>query len=243
MINMKNYTAIPYRHTSNYAFTKSFLNNVFIWMSIGLALTSLISFSIASSPSLMSLFADGAGMTELGYIVTFAPVAFVLIMSFGFNKLSYFSLLILFLIYAGITGASLSFIFLIYTSESIYSTFFIAAAMFGSMGLIGYLTKSDLTRVGNILLMGLIGIIIASLVNLFLHNDALSYVISIISVVIFCGLTAYDTQKLKTLSENTEIEIEEKNKLGILGALTLYLDFINIFLSLLRFFGKRKRDY
>jgi uncharacterized protein len=240
---MKNYSAIAYRNYShNYSFTKSFLNKVFIWMSIGLGLTSFMSFLIASSPSLMSLFIDNQGMTGLGYTVAFAPIIFVLIMSLGFNKLSYFSLLALFIIYAAITGTSLSFIFLIYTSESIYSTFLISAAMFASMGLIGYLTKSDLTKAVNILLMGLIGIIIASLVNLLLHSDTLAYIISIVSVIVFCGLTAYDTQKLKMLSENTGIEDNEKDKLGILGALTLYLDFINIFLSMLRFFGKKRRN-
>jgi FtsH-binding integral membrane protein len=139
-------------------------------------------------------------------------------------------------------GASLSFIFLIYTNESIFQTFLIAALMFGIMGIVGYTTKTDLTKMGNILFMALIGIIIGSLVNLFMKSDSLSYVISIIGVILFCGLTAWDIQKLKKLEEETRYELETRSKLGIFGALTLYLDFINLFLSLLRFTGNRKRN-
>jgi uncharacterized protein len=209
-------------------------------MGIGLGITSLLSYSITASPSMLSIFTTEQGLTLPGYIAMFSPLLFVLLMSFGYSRLSYTVLTILFLIYAGIMGISLSFIFLIYTSESIFSTFLSSAFMFGGMGAIGYFTKSDLTRLGNILIMGLIGIIIASLINLFMNNSTLSYIISFISIIIFCGLTAYDVQKLKNLAEDAEVNEEIKNKLGILRALTLHLDFINIFLSLLRLFGKRK---
>lgn len=221
---------------------KTFLNGVFGWMGLGLAVTSMIAYLVYSTPSLLALLIGETGMTGLGYVMMFAPIGFVLVMSFGFNRLSYFALTILFLLYAGMMGASLSFIFLVYTNESIYNAFIIAALMFGVMGVIGYTTKTDLTKMGSILLMALIGIIIASLINIFMKSDSLSYAISFISVIVFCGLTAWDLQKLKNLAGETSLDTETKSKLGILGALTLYLDFINLFLSLLRLFGKRKRD-
>ncbi len=227
----------------NREMTSSFntlLNKVFIWMGVGMFITAAISYLFAITPFLLSLLVNTTGMTPLGYVVMFAPIGFVLLMSFGFNRLSYFSLLILFLLYAAVMGASLSFIFLIYTSTSIFSIFIIAALMFGAMGVFGYFTKTDLTKMGSILVMALVGIIIASLVNMFMQSDALSYILSFISVIVFCGLTAWDIQKLKRLNENSTIDEETKSKLGILGALTLYLDFINLFLSLLRLFGSRR---
>lgn len=220
--------------------TKMILNGVFAWMSLGLFLTSLISYLVYSSPSLLFLLITETGVTGLGYIIMFSPIVFVLIMSFGFNRLSYVALAIIFLMYSIIMGASLSFIFLIYTQESIYTTFLSAALMFGFMAIMGYTTKTDLTKMGSILFMGLIGIIIASLINLFMRSDTLSFIISIISVIVFCGLTAWDIQKLKNMAADSISDSETKSKMGILGALTLYLDFINLFLSLLRIFGKKK---
>lgn len=216
------------------------LNNVFAWMGVGLFLTSIISYLVYSTPSLLALLIKEDGVTGLGYIIMFSPIIFVLIMSFGFRRLSYIALAVLFLIYSTIMGASLSFIFLVYTQESIYTTFIGAALMFGIMAIIGYTTKTDLTKTGNILLMGLMGIIIASLINLFIRSDSFSFFISFISIIIFCGLTAWDIQKLKNLAEDSIIDSETKSKFGILGALTLYLDFINLFLSLLRIFGRKK---
>lgn len=225
----------------NFAFTsKTYINRIFSWMSLGLTLTSLISYLFYSEPTLLSLLVNETGITGLGYVTMFLPLGFVLLMSLGFNRLSYPNMVILFLIYAALMGASLSFIFLVYTNESISSTFFIAAIMYAVMGLIGYTTKSDLTNLGSFLLMVLVGIIIASLVNIFMKSDSISYIISFISVVVFCGLTAWDIQKLKNLAEETVSDMEIKSKLGILGALTLYLDFINLFLSLLRILGKKK---
>lgn len=227
----------------NYAVTgRRFLNGVFGWMALGLALTALIAYLVYSTPLVIASLVTDTGMTGLGYVVVFAPIGFVLLMSFGFNRLSRAALLVLYVLYAGIMGVSLSFLFLVYTSQSIYGTFIIAALMFGVMGLIGYATKTDLTKMGSILLMALVGIIIASLVNLFMKSDSLSYVISFISVLVFCGLTAWDMQKLKILAQDTAVDAERTSKLGILGALTLYLDFINLFLSLLRFTGKRRSD-
>jgi FtsH-binding integral membrane protein len=142
--------------------------------------------------------------------------------------------------YALFTGMSLSFIFVIYTMGSIASTFLIAAGMFGAMAVVGYTTKTDLTSFGKIMMMGLIGILIASLVNFFLKSDAMSYVISTIGVLVFTGLTAYDVQKLKRIGAGIEYGNQMASKLSIMGALSLYLDFINIFLYLLRLFGSRR---
>lgn len=223
--------------------SRTFLNEVFGWMGLGLAVTALVSYYVAATPSLLRLFVTETGLSGLGYVAMFAPIGFVLAMNFAFQRLSYGALIGLFVAYAAVMGISLSFIFLIYTSESIYSTFGASAAMFGSMAFIGYVTKTDLTKMGNILLMALIGIIIAGVVNMFMHSSALSFAISFISVIVFCGLTAYDVQKIKNLAEEQGIDAVSKSKLGIMGALTLYLDFINLFLSLLRLFGNRKGDY
>ena len=220
---------------------KTFLSGVFEWMGLGLGITALVSWLFSSSPVLLSSLVTQTGLTGFGYVVMFAPLIFVLIMSIGFNKLSSAALTLLFLIYAGIMGISLSFIFLIYTDESIFKTFITAAAMYAGMGIIGYTTKTDLTKMGSFLIMALIGIIIASVVNVFLKSDTTSYVISFISVIVFCGLTAWDMQKLKKISVEESSDAEGRSKLGILGALTLYLDFINLFLSLLRLTGRERR--
>ena len=234
-------TNIPKNNTAAHSFN-AFLNNVLMWMGVGMFITAIVSYLFATTPYLLSLLVNTDGITGFGYVVMVAPIGFVLLMSFGFNRLSYVTLLILFLFYAATMGASLSFIFLIYTSESIFNIFIIAALMFGSMGLFGYYTKTDLTKTGSFFVMALVGIIIASLINMFLKSDSLSYIISFISVVVFCGLTAWDIQKLKHLNEDSEIDLQTKSKLGILGALTLYLDFINLFLSLLRLFGNKRND-
>ena len=145
----------------------------------------------------------------------------------------------LFLLYSVLTGMSLSFIFLVYAQTSITQIFFVTSAMFGTMALVGYTTKTDLTKLGSLLYMALIGIIIAAVVNMFMQSDAMSYFISFISVILFTGLTAYDVQKLKNIGAGVEYGTEATSKLAIMGALNLYLDFINLFLALLRLFGRR----
>jgi hypothetical protein len=179
-------------------------------------------------------------MSLLGWIVMLAPLGLVLWMSMGFNRLSASTMLMIFVLYSVLMGASLSFIFLAYTGASIAKTFVITAAMFGAMALLGYTTKTDLTKFGSIMLMGLIGIIIASLVNMFMKSSTMDYIISFLGVLIFTGLTAYDVQKLKRIGAGIEAETEDSRKMTIMGALTLYLDFINLFLFLLRFFGNRR---
>ncbi|MGB3947736.1 MAG: Bax inhibitor-1/YccA family protein [Bacteroidia bacterium] len=224
------------------AISKTFMSSVFSWMFAALAITSIVAYYFGYSIELMSLLinAESGGLSIFGYVVMFAPLAFVLIMSFGMNRLSYPALLFLFLLYSAVMGMSLSFIFLIYTSGSILSTFLSAAGMFGTMAVVGYTTKTDLTKFGSIMIMGLIGIVIASLINMFLHSDTMSYIISFIGVLVFTGLTAYDVQKLKNIGAGVELGTASTGKLVIMGALSLYLDFINLFMHLLRLFGDRK---
>lgn len=221
---------------------KTFLSGVFMWMGLALSITAIVSWLFASSTSLMGMLINSqtGGMSMLGWVVVLAPLGLVLLMSMGFQKLSASTLVLIFVGYSALMGMSLSFIFLIYTLPSIAKTFVIAAAMFGFMGVLGYTTKTDLTKFGNIMMMGLVGIIIASVVNMFTQSAAMDYVISFIGVLVFTGLTAYDVQKLKRIGSSMSLDSEASRKMTIMGALTLYLDFINLFLFLLRFFGNRK---
>lgn len=224
------------------AMSKTFMASVFSWMFAALAITTVVAYYFASNMQLLSLLVnvEVGGLTTLGYVVMFAPIGFVLAMSLGFNRFSYPVILLLFLLYSAVMGASLSFIFVMYTAASIYGTFAAAAGMFGLMAVVGYTTKTDLTKFGSIMMMGLVGIIIASVINFFLKSDSMSYIISFIGVLVFTGLTAYDVQKLKRIGAGAEFGTASTSKLVIMGALNLYLDFINLFLFLLRLFGDRK---
>ena len=221
---------------------KNFMSNVFAWMGIAMALTAFTAWYFASSPALIgSLFnPETGGMSILGWIVTLAPFGFVIAISMGLQRFSIGTLVLLFAGFSILMGASLSFILLIYTSASVFKTFIVTAGMFGIMAFVGYTTKTDLTKFGSIMFMGLIGIIIASLVNMFLQSPTFDYIISFIGVLIFTGLTAYDVQMLKRIGTGAEYGSEQTRKLVIMGALRLYLDFINLFLFLLRFLGDRK---
>lgn len=222
--------------------TRTFFASVFMWMGIALGISAITAYIFGTDLSYMQYLinTETGGMSGLGYLVMFAPLGLVLLMSFGINKLSSTALIAVFLIYSVLMGMSLSFIFLAYTQASIYGVFFASAAMFGVMALLGYTTKTDLTKLGSILIMALIGIIIAGLINLFLQSSGLSYIISFISVIVFTGLTAYDVQKIKAIGATAEHGTEATAKMSIMGALTLYLDFINLFLALLRLFGSRR---
>ncbi len=222
------------------ALPKTFISNVFSWMGIALAITAFVAWYFASNENLIRLLYSETGMTTLGWVVTFAPLGFVLLINMGFQRLSAQVLTLLFGVFAILIGMSLSFILLIYTSSSIFQTFAVTAGMFGIMAFVGYTTKTDLTKFGSILMMGLIGIILASIINWFLHSTQLEYIISFFGVLIFTGLTAYDVQKLKRIGASVDSGTETYRKLIIMGALTLYLDFINLFLFLLRFLGNRK---
>ncbi|MFZ7107461.1 MAG: Bax inhibitor-1/YccA family protein [Bacteroidota bacterium] len=224
------------------AVSRSFISGVFSWMGIALVISAITAYVFGTDASYMSYLinTERGGLSVLGYIVMFAPIGLVLLMGFGINRLSVPALTGVFLVYSVLMGMSLSFIFLAYTQSVIYQVFFISAAMFGVMALLGYTTKTDLTKLGSLLFMALIGIVIASLVNMFLRSPGFSYVISFIAVIVFTGLTAYDVQKLKQIGTQTEAGSEATAKLSIMGALTLYLDFINLFLALLRIFGGRR---
>lgn len=228
-------------NTQSQALTKTFMSSVFGWMFLALGVTAVTAYLFASSPALLSVLVTETGLSILGWVVMFAPFAFVMLMSFRFQRMSKSSLSLMFLIYSVLMGMSLSFILLAYTQASIFSTFVVTAGTFGLMALVGYTTKTDLTKFGSILFMALIGILLAMVVNFFMHSGTLEYIISILGVLIFTGLTAYDVQKLKRIGMATgEYAGETRGKLAIMGALTLYLDFINLFLFLLRFLGNRK---
>lgn len=222
--------------------SKTFMSSVFSWMFVALLISAGMAYLFSSSIDLLSLLVnlETGKMNIFGWVVMFAPILFVLAMGMGYTRFSYPVLMALFLAYSAITGISLSFIFLAYTSASIATTFAIAALTFGVMAVAGYTTNKDLTGFGSIMMMGLIGIIIASVVNMFMRSEMFDYVISFIGVLVFTGLTAYDVQKLKVIGSGVAMQDKQAaGKLAIMGALNLYLDFINLFLMLLRLFGKR----
>lgn len=228
-------------YTQTSSNVKTFMSNVFSWMFLALIVTSVAAWWFASDLTLLRMLVTEEGkMSVLGWVVMLAPLGFVLLMSFAFNRLSYTTLIILFINYAALVGISMSFILLAYTLSSVFLTFAITAGMFGTMAVVGYTTKTDLTSFGKIMMMGLVGIIIATFVNMFMQSSMLHYIISYVGVAVFTGLTAYDVQKLKMIGEGTTYGDENTKKLSILGALTLYLDFINLFLMLLRLFGDRR---
>ena len=178
-------------------------------------------------------------MSGLKWLVMLAPLGIVFYMSFGINKMSSAKAQTVFWIFAALMGLSLSWILLVYTGASVARVFFITSATFGAMSIYGYTTKRDLTKLGSFLMMGLIGIIIASIVNIFMKSSMMYFVISILGVLIFVGLTAYDTQKIKNMYAASDTG-ELMGKKAVMGALTLYLDFINLFIMLLRLFGQRR---
>lgn len=221
---------------------KTFMSQVFTWMTLAMIVTAGTAYWFASGELWKALInPETQGMSGLGWIVALAPLGFVLLMSFGFQKLSALAMTLLFIAFSVLMGISLSSILLTYTAASVFKTFIVTAGMFGIMAVAGYTTKTDLTKFGSILMMGLIGIMLAMLVNFFMHSSSLEYIISILGVLIFTGLTAYDVQRLKRIGSGSGAYGEENaKKMSILGALTLYLDFINLFLFLLRFLGDRK---
>jgi len=233
---------------------RAYMLRVYNWMSSGLLLTGIIAYTIFSVPALHELFyrsgVTASGMvvrnqpTALAMIAVFAPLAFVLVLSMGVNRLSRSAAQALYWVFCAAMGASLTSIFVIYTNESIARVFFITAATFAATSIYGYTTKADLSRFGSFLMMGLFGIIIASLVNMFLASSALQFAISIIGVVVFTGLTAYDTQRIKaTYVQYAYAEgAEGAAKRSVYDALSLYLNFINLFMLLLQLLGNRNNS-
>ena len=214
------------------------LKNVYLWMTLALGISGVTAIAVANSPQLLELLYDN-GLAL--FIVFIAQLGLVWLISARISSMSINTATALFIAYSILTGVTLASIFIVFTQESIASVFFISAGTFAAISLYGYTTKRDLSNWRTYLLMGLIGLIIASVVNWFMHSEMLYWIISYVGVLVFVGLTAYDTQKIKQMalvSYNQEGEISQK--IALLGALTLYLDFINLFIYLLRIFGRRK---
>ncbi|MEN8258435.1 MAG: Bax inhibitor-1/YccA family protein [Thermodesulfobacteriota bacterium] len=217
--------------------TTIFLAKVFNWMAIGLGVTALVAFVVASSQSAVQFFYANR-VVFYGLII--AEFGLVIYLSARIEKLEAGTATALFLLYSALNGMTLSLVLLLYTATSVATTFLVTAGMFGSMAVYGYVTKKDLSSWGSFLIMGLIGIILASLVNIFVQSSMMSWVISGIGVVVFTGLAAYDVQQISRMGASAMTGSEGAvKKMAILGALTLYLDFINLFLMLLRFLGNR----
>ncbi len=210
------------------------MRKVYLWMTLALVITGFTAFGIASNPGIAYAIVTNR-LLFWGLVI--AEFGLVIGISGAINRLSAVTATLLFVLYSIVNGATLSVIFMAYTMSSIASVFFITAGLFGVMAFIGYTTKADLTSIGKILFMALIGIILATIVNLFVGSSMLNMIVSYIGVVIFTGLTAYDSQKIKNMLYNADSMDEGMQKIALLGSLTLYLDFINLFLMLLRIFG------
>ena len=214
-----------------------FMTKVFGWMSVALAITGVVAYLVSNSPQLLQ-FVFGNRFIFFGLII--GELLLVGYLSAAVMRMSADMATMVFLLYSVLNGLTLSFVFLIYTSTSIAGTFLITAGTFAAMSAYGYFTKNDLTKAGSLLFMALIGLVIASIVNIFLRSPMMYWIITYAGILIFVGLTAYDTQKIKNMNIIGNEGTEEDHKEAIMGALTLYLDFINLFLYLLRLFGNRK---
>ncbi len=214
-----------------------FVTKVFWWMFIALLTTAGVSYYVVSNQQLLATIITNH-ILFIGLII--AELGLVLILSAAINRLSAMVATGMFFLYSALTGLTLSVVFIAYTAESLFTTFLITAGTFGAMAIYGYMTRKDLTSIGNICFMGLIGIIIASVVNFFFRSTLLHTAVTYIGVLIFVGLTAYDAQKIKKMGPQLKEGSEEEQKGAIMGALALYLDFINLFLLLLRIFGRRR---
>ena len=223
---------------------RAYMLRVYNYMASGLALTGIIAYVAANTPAIINLLyavgPDGAARpTVLAWVVMLSPLGFVFALSFGIQRMKATTVQAVFWAFSAVMGLSLAHIFLAYTGTSIARVFFITAGTFAGMSLYGYTTKRDLSGMGSFLFMGLIGIVIAMLVNMFLQSSALDFVISVIGVLVFVGLTAYDTQRIKSIYMESDAA-DVATKKAIMGAVTLYLDFINLFVILLRLFGERR---
>ena len=214
---------------------RAYMLKIYNYMGLALGVTGAVALFVASSETMIQTIYG----TPLQWVVMLAPLAFVMVLSFGINRLSTGAAQVLFWAFAAVMGMSISWIFLAYTGTSIARTFFISASVFGAMSLYGYTTKRSLAGWGSFLFMGVIGLIIAMVVNMFMASTAMQFAISVIGVLIFTALTAYDTQKLKLMYVQGDGTATAEKK-AIMGALTLYLDFINLFMFLLMLFGNRR---
>ena len=217
---------------------RTLMGKVYLWMTLALAVTGLTSLYVASSPGLVqSIFASRGTF----WLLVIAELALVFILSARIMKMSFSTAGIMFALYSVLNGVTMSFIFIAYTSTSIATAFFVTAGMFAAMSFIGFVTKKDLSSFGSFLTMALIGLIIASVVNIFLNSSVMYWIITYVGVLLFVGLTAYDTQKIKQMLIEYGDEVNDSTqKLALIGSLSLYLDFINLFLYILRLFGNNK---
>jgi FtsH-binding integral membrane protein len=240
--NIRNYVYDEVSHVENAEASRKFIANVFMWMFVALGISAVCTYTFAFIPELSGLLRNNiTGQTSLlGYVVMFAPLIFILVARFTFSKLSFATLALIFIAFSAVMGISLSYIFYVYSIGTISTTFITSSIVFGVMAVGGYITHQDLTKFGSILIMLLVGIIVATLLNvLIFHSSAFNLLISYIGVAIFVGLTAYDVQKLKRIGAEMDGDASA-GKVAIMGALTLYLDFVNLFLFLLRIFGNRR---
>ena len=239
-MKQENWYDVDSLRNKDYAMSTAFpalMRKVFVWMTFALAITGLTAYGVATSPSLVSMI-FGSKVMFWGLII--AEFALVFAISGAINKLSLSTATLLFILYSVVNGATLSVIFFAFSTAVIAKTFFITAGTFGAMALVGYTTKTDLTSMGKLLFMALLGIIIASVVNMFVGSSGLDLILSYVGVLVFVGLTAYDTQKIKQMCQAAPDAGESTQKLALIGALSLYLDFINLFLYLLRIFGNNR---
>lgn len=240
------FASIRDQATSAYdAGLRAYMLKIYNLMASALAVTGIVALFTANSPAMLSalyVVQEGrvVGMSGLGWLAAFAPLGMVLWMGFGLQRMQVSTANALFWAYSVLMGVSLSSIFLMYTGESIARAFFITAGTFGGMSLYGYTTKRDLTSMGSFLIMGVWGLLLASIANIFIGSAGLSFAVSALAVLIFTGLTAYDTQKLKQMYYQIGATGDMAKKMAIMGALNLYIDFINIFIHLLRFIGERR---
>ena len=219
---------------------RSYMLGIYNYMATAIALTGVSALGMANWAQSNPAVASALYNSPLKWVIMLAPLAFVMVISFGINKLSRSAATGIFYLFAAVMGVSMSWIFMVYTSASIAQTFFVTAASFGALSLYGYTTKRSLSGMGSFLIMGLFGLIIASLVNIFLASSALAFAVNVIGVLIFAGLTAYDTQRLKHMYDSVAGNAEMVAKSSIMGALSLYLNFVNMFMFLLSFMGNRE---
>ncbi|HVW97827.1 MAG TPA: Bax inhibitor-1/YccA family protein [Mucilaginibacter sp.] len=222
--------------------SQKYLAKVFTWMFVALGISAFVAFGFYLNQNLMNLIVDpiAGGFTGLGYVAVFAPLAFSLLMSFGINRLSYGTTLLLFIAYAATMGVSLSILGLYYTATSIFGVFLSASAIFAIMAIAGYTTQMDLSKFGSILIIVFFGALAVSIINFFLGSSQLQYILSFVFMIIMIGLTAYYMQMLKRIGAGIEYGAAESKKLVIIGAFVLYTTFINLFMSMLRVFGSRR---
>jgi hypothetical protein len=220
--------------------SRVFFRNVYTYMFGALGISGIIAYMVGTDQSTFkSIFISGNSISPIFWVVAFAPVGIGLLIQWAYQRLSMGFLLALFIVYSGLMGLSLSSIFVVYDMGAIASTFFVAAGAFAGMAILGYTTKTDLTKFGSLLYMVFIGMFIAGIVNIFIGSDTMGFVIACLGVFVFTGLTAYQMQQLKSVSTQPGLSEEDRNKLSLIGGLQLYILFVNLFLSLLRILGSR----